>query len=87
MIMHKMTVDGNEYYLDPEQNVDETKNSVVDAVKNGGGLVDIPLVGHATVSVLISQSIPVRFETVDADESSESGSSGDDLWDWEYLQP
>jgi hypothetical protein len=85
MIMHKMTVDGNEYYLDPEQNVDETKHEVVDAVKSGGGIVDIPVAGHGTVSVLISQRIPITFETVDADESEPEGDES--FWDWDFLQP
>jgi hypothetical protein len=84
MIMHKMTVDGNEYYLDPDLSVDETKNHVVDAVKSGGGLVDIQLADHATVSVLVSQRIPVTFETVEADENMSRGPD-EDLWDWDYL--
>ncbi len=84
MIMHKMTVDGNEYYLDPAQSVDETKNHVIDAAKSGGGLVDIRVAGHATVSVLVSQRTPVTFETVDAGDAADR-SPDDDLWDWEYL--
>ncbi|MES2169975.1 MAG: hypothetical protein V4479_04545 [Actinomycetota bacterium] len=82
--MHKITVDGHEYFLDPERSLDETKNHVVDAVKSGGGLVDIPLAGHSTVSVLVSQSTAVTFETVDAGEPPSRGAE-DDLWDWDYL--
>jgi hypothetical protein len=83
MIVHKMTVDGNEYYLDPAQSVDETKSEVVDAVKSGGGLVDIRVAGHTTLSVLVSQQMPVTFEAIDADESMPR--ADEDPWDWDYL--
>jgi hypothetical protein len=84
MIVHKMTVDGTEYFLDPSQNVDETKSLVVDAVKRGGAVVDIQTAGHSTVSILVSQSTPVTFETVEAEDPGEHD-PGDDLWDWDFL--
>jgi hypothetical protein len=84
MIVNKVTVDGNQYFLDPEQSVDDTKSSVVDAVQHGGGLVDIQVAGHTMVTVLVSQSIPVVFETIDAGEDADE-SSENDLWDWDYL--
>jgi hypothetical protein len=84
MIVNKMTVDGNEYFLDPEQSIDDAKSSVIDAVQHGGGLVDIQVIGRAKVSVLVSQSIPVVFEIIDADENTDEGSEND-LGDWDYL--
>ena len=81
MIVNKMTVDGSEYFLAEEQSVEEAKHRVVDAVQQGGGLVDLKIAGHENVSVLVSQSIAVTFETIEATEPVEN--RADDIWDWD----
>lgn len=81
MIVHKMTVDGSEFYLAADQSVEETKSLIVDAVQHGGGLVDVKVAGHARVTVLVSQSIPIIFETIDAPDPPDDDGSG--FWDWD----
>jgi hypothetical protein len=81
MNVTKMTVDGSEFFLAADQSVEEAKNRVVDAVHHGGGLVDLKLAGHASVSVLVSQSIPIVFETIQAPEVQDD--DGDTNWDWD----
>ncbi|MET0806738.1 MAG: hypothetical protein ABWX66_08305 [Lacisediminihabitans sp.] len=82
MVVTKMTVDGNEFFLDAEQDVDGAKEQVVEAVQHGGGLVDVKVAGHATVSVLVSQQMPVTFEQIVAEEEESQDAFGDDFWSW-----
>ena len=85
MIVTKMTVDGNEFFLDAEQDVDGAKQQVVDAVQHGGGLVDLRVAGNAAVSVLVSQQMPVTFEQIVAVEEASDDAFGDDFWRWADL--
>jgi len=93
-MVHKMTVDGSELFLDESQDVEQTKSEIVEAVQNGGGIVDVVVAGHTTVSVLFSQRIPVIFETIDCPEPEENraavraSSANDvdvDVWEWADL--
>ena len=85
MVVTKMTVDGNEFFLDADQDVDGAKEQVVEAVQHGGGLVDVKVAGRTTVSVLVSQQMPVTFEQIIADEEESDDAFGDDFWGWADL--
>ena len=86
MIVNKMTVDGNAYFLDAEQDVEGAKDQVVEAVQHGGGIVEVMVAGHTTVAVLVSQAMPVTFEEIVADEDSRDDPFGDDFWRWADLE-
>ncbi|MBK4348272.1 hypothetical protein [Lacisediminihabitans changchengi] len=85
MIVTKMTVDGNEFFLDAEQDVDGAKEQVVEAAQHGAGLVDVTIAGHVSVSVLVSQQTPVTFEQIVAEEEGADHAFGDDFWSWAEL--
>jgi hypothetical protein len=82
MIVNKMTVDGNEYFLDADQDVEGAKEQAVEAVRHGGGIVEVLVAGHTTVSVLVSQAMPVTFEQIVAEEDARDDPFGDDFWHW-----
>ncbi len=63
-LIHRLTVDGRDYFLpDP---VDELRESVLTAVKNGGGYVTIPpLRGGAGIDILFSPGMPVTWTRIE----------------------
>jgi hypothetical protein len=55
-----------------DTDVVEVKNRIVEAARDGAGFVDFETPGGRLLSVLITQAIPVRFETFDViDDGSE----------------
>jgi hypothetical protein len=65
MLITRVRVDGQSFFLSPEQDVEATKEAIVAAVRDGSGFVDFLTVGHGRVSVLITPSIPVRFQVIE----------------------
>jgi hypothetical protein len=58
MIVHRLTVDGRDYFL--PSHVDELKAAILDAMKAGGGYVNIPgLRGGPGLDILFSPAMPV----------------------------
>jgi hypothetical protein len=71
MIVHRLTVDGKDYFLpDP---VDELRAKILEAVRAGGGYVTIPpLRGGPGVDVLFSPGMPVTWEKIEVDPPAPS---------------
>lgn len=63
-IVNRLTVDGRDYFLpDP---VTELKQQILDAIKNGGGYVNIPpLRGGPGIDILFSPGMPVTWTQID----------------------
>ncbi|GAA5087231.1 hypothetical protein GCM10025760_08040 [Microbacterium yannicii] len=81
-IVNRLTVDGRDYFLpDP---VTELKGNILEAIKAGGGYVNIPpLRGGPGVDILFSPGMPVtwsQFEVGDATGTAEE--SSDDATDY-----
>jgi hypothetical protein len=81
-IVNRLTVDGRDYFLpDP---VSELKGKILEAIKAGGGYVNIPpLRGGPGVDILFSPGMPVtwsQFEVGDAGASADDPS--DDAGDY-----
>ncbi|WP_127792196.1 hypothetical protein [Agromyces sp. LHK192] len=82
-LVHRLTVDGRDYFLpDP---VTELKTQILDAIRQGGGYVNIPpLRGGPGIDILFSPGMPVTWSQIDVggdigDRSDEkSGGSADD---------
>lgn len=75
-IVNRLTVDGRDYFLpDP---VTELKQQILEAIKNGGGYVNIPpLRGGPGIDILFSPGMPVTWSQIDVggeDAVDESGS-------------
>ena len=71
--VNRLTVDGRDYFLpDP---VTDLRDKIVEAVRNGGGYVNIPpLRGGPGVDILFSPGMPVtwsQFEVGDSVAQSE----------------
>lgn len=85
MIINRLTVDGKDYFLpDP---VDDLRAGILDAVRSGGGYVNIPaLRGGPGVDILFSPGMPVTWVQLDIAESEPAAPAvpvitGDDSFD------
>jgi hypothetical protein len=77
-IVNRLTVDGRDYFL-PEP-VTELKNQILEAIKAGGGYVNIPpLRGGPGIDILFSPGMPVTWSQIDVggDTMSSAESDGD----------
>lgn len=78
MIINRLTVDGKDYFLpDP---VDDLRNRILDAVRNGGGYVNIPgLRGGGGVDILFSPGMPVTWLQMDLPDQAPADETYDAL--------
>jgi len=68
MIVHRLTVDGRDYFL--PSSVDGLKASILDAMKAGGGYVNIPgLRGGPGLEILFSPGMPVVWAQIEVDDT------------------
>lgn len=65
MLVTKLRVDGQIYYLPDTTDIHELKERIVTSVREGAAFVDFDTHGHGQVSVLMTPQIPVRFEVVE----------------------
>lgn len=65
MLVTKLRVDGQVYYLPESTDVLALKEQIVSAVQGGAAFVEFDTYGHGAVAVLMTPQIPVRFETVE----------------------
>lgn len=64
MIVHRLTVDGRDYFL-PEP-VTELRSKILAAIQAGGGYVNIPpLKSGSGVDILFSPGMPVLWTQLD----------------------
>ena len=74
MIVNRLTVDGKDYFL-PEP-VAELRAKILEAVKAGGGYVNIPpLRSGPGVDILFSPGMPVTWTQIDVGGDSETEDS------------
>ncbi|WP_144795324.1 hypothetical protein [Microbacterium paludicola] len=73
-IVNRLSVDGRDYFLpDP---VTELKNEILNAIKQGGGYVNIPpLRGGPGIDILFSPGMPVTWTQIDV---GDQGASAED---------
>jgi hypothetical protein len=64
VIVHRLTVDGRDYFL-PEP-VTELRSKILAAIQGGGGYVNIPpLRGGPGIDILFSPGMPVLWTQID----------------------
>jgi hypothetical protein len=70
MLINKVRFDGQTFLLGPDQDVDQLKSEIVAAVRRGSDFVDFETIGHGIISLLVTPSMPVRFQLIErtADE-------------------
>lgn len=77
--VNRLTVDGRDYFLpDP---VTDLKNKILEAIKAGGGYVNIPpLRGGPGIDILFSPGMPVVWTRIevggDAEEAADAADAG-----------
>ncbi len=68
MDVTKVRFDEQMFLLDPTSDVDETKQAIVLAARDGSDFVDFHTVGHGTISLLVTPNLAVRFEVIEKTE-------------------
>jgi len=68
MKINKVRFDGQTFLLDPDQDLAETKQAIVAAAREGSDFVDFQVLGHGTISLLVTPNLPVRFEIIERSE-------------------
>ena len=58
-----MHIDDRSHPLDPGLDLEKVKGDVVEAVRAGGDLVRVAVVGGAVLDVLVAPGVSVAFET------------------------
>jgi hypothetical protein len=90
MLVTKVRFDGQVFLLDPAHDVESTKQRIVAAAREGADFVDFQTVGHGTISLLVTQNLPIRFETIERSEDDLARLEADPppidslTYDWDY---
>ena len=75
-IVNRLSVDGRDYFL-PEP-VTELKNKILEAIKAGGGYVNIPpLRTGPGIDILFSPGMPVVWTQIDVGSDTSVANVGD----------
>lgn len=68
MQAYTLTVGERQFRLRTPLDVSEFTGRLIASIREGGGMVDLPVAGEAVVSVLVSPGICVVLETREVDE-------------------
>lgn len=69
MELHRLTIGSREFFLSSSEAMDELKERITSALHEGGGWVDILSAKHRSISVLITSSVHITAETIEAPDS------------------
>ncbi|MDR6905968.1 hypothetical protein J2X63_001654 [Agromyces sp. 3263] len=84
MKIHRLTVDGRDYFL-PEP-IDALRAEILKAIQAGGGYVNVPpLRGGPGIDILFSPGMPVTWSQIDVGGEPEEAVSSDE--DEAYQDP
>lgn len=84
-VVNRLTVDGRDYFLpDP---IDELRTKILDAIRAGGGYVNIPPLRSGTgIDILFSPGMPVTWTKIDVGgEPAEAEDDDTSSTDYPYL--
>jgi hypothetical protein len=86
MELHQLAIAERVFVLASPEEAKRARVALVDAVRSGGGFVDLELLGNRLISVLISPGVVTYLEVVETQEDD----PGDEtewtsLHDWDYL--
>ncbi|ROQ37236.1 hypothetical protein EDF46_2692 [Frondihabitans sp. PhB188] len=79
MLRTKLRIDGQVFLLQETIDVPQLKRDIMAAMQTGAAFVNFDTHSHGLVSVLMTQQIPVRFESVEKSE--------DEVDDWVATPP
>ena len=69
MLIHKLRIDSQMFYLEPGEDIAALKQQILTAARGQAQFVIFTPVGHGRVSVLMTPHTPVRFEEEDRSEA------------------
>lgn len=78
MAIHRISVGGKRFFLEPDQDVTSLKQNITEAVRQGGAFVRLASAGDSTVDVLITPELSVWFEELDAPRNEVEADTGED---------
>jgi hypothetical protein len=73
MLVKHLQIDGQSFYLEPDEDIDALEALIVESVKGGPRFIKFRAAGYGLVSVLITPRIGVRFETREIDDDEVAG--------------
>jgi hypothetical protein len=73
MFVKHLQIDGQSFYLEPDEDIDALETLIVEAVKAAPRFVRFRAAGYGLVSVLMTRRIGVRFETREIDDDEVAG--------------
>jgi hypothetical protein len=82
MSLFTVSVAGQLYRLPADADVADLRHRLVNAVRHGGDVVDIPCVGVNEVSVLVSPGLPVFLEERPEAEAPQDDARTIDTGNW-----
>jgi hypothetical protein len=68
MQITKVRVDGQDFILSPDQNLTDLRETILAAVRRGADFVEFDTVGRDNMFVLVTPSLPIRFEITERAE-------------------
>lgn len=68
MLVNHLQIDGQSFYLEPDEDVQSLQDLILKAVSDGPGYVRFRAAGYGVVTVLITPRIGVRFESKEIDD-------------------
>lgn len=75
----RLRIEGQDFYLAPEQDVTALKDLATDVLRAGAGVIDFTGIDGRVISVLLSPGVAMVFETIErpdvtASDHDDSGS-------------
>jgi hypothetical protein len=74
MLINKLRIDSQMFHLEPDEDIDDLKQRILEISNGISAFVVFRPVGLSTVSVLVTPNTPVRFE------QHEGPDEGDSQW-------
>jgi hypothetical protein len=79
MLVNKLRIDSQMFYLEPDEDIEALKRQVLETARGAADFIVFRPIGLGTVSVLMTPHTPVRFE--------EQEHTQDELQEWEQEPP
>jgi hypothetical protein len=70
----RLRIEGQDFYLAPETEVEKLKDAAVAAIREGGGIIDFMGIEGRVISVLLSPGVAVLFEAIERPDVSDDDS-------------
>lgn len=69
MQVNHLQIDGQSFYLEPDEDVGSLQALIIEGVTGGPRFVTFRAAGYGTVSVLVTPRIGIRFESRQVDDA------------------